>query len=268
MNIQAVIVERVSERSMMSGFHGLFSVGGIAGAACMTMFLGTGWSPFAATLWIAGGIVVALALAVRNLLPYGTKSQGPAFAIPHGVVLVIGVLCFVAFLTEGAVLDWSAIFLTSVRGMAAENAGLGYAVFSLAMTAGRLTGDAVVRRTGGANVILFGGGCAALGLAVATLVPMWQSTLFGYALVGIGCANIVPVLYTSAGRQSVMPEYLAIPAITTLGYAGILIGPAAIGFVAHASSLPVAFMILALLQLCVALGGRLVSARQSMIASG
>jgi predicted MFS family arabinose efflux permease len=257
MNIQAIIVERASGRSMMSGFHGLFSLGGIAGAACIAALLGAGASPLAATLCVAGSIVVALATAAPHLLPRGSKREGPAFAVPHGVVLFIGVLCLVAFLAEGAMLDWSAVFLTSVDGMATAYAGLGYAVFSLTMTIGRLTGDRIVQRFGNTNIIAFGGTCAAAGFALATLVPSWQLTLVGYGLIGTGCSNIVPVLYTSVGRQTVMPEHVAVPAITTLGYAGILAGPAFIGFVAHMASLSAAFLILAILLLGVAMSGRL-----------
>ena len=93
------------------------------------------------------------------------------------------------------------------------------------------------------------------GLALATLVPVWQMALLGYALVGVGCSTIVPVLFTSIGRQSVMPESLAVPAITTLGYDGILVGPAVIGFIAHLLSLSAAFLILAVLLLGVAASG-------------
>jgi predicted MFS family arabinose efflux permease len=257
MNIQAIIVERASGRSMMSGFHGLFSIGGIAGAACVAALLGAGASPLAATLCVVAGIIVALAMAASNLLPQGSEREGPAFALPRGVVLFIGGLCFIAFLAEGAMLDWSAVFLTSVRGVETAYGGLGYSVFSLTMSIGRLTGDRIVQRAGGTGVIAFGGICAAAGFAFATLVPWWQMTLLGYALIGVGCSNIVPVLYTSVGRQTVMPEYVAVPAITTLGYLGILAGPAAIGFVAHAASLSAAFLILAILLLGVAMSGRL-----------
>ena len=97
------------------------------------------------------------------------------------------------------------------------------------MTAGRLTGDRIVQRLGGANIIVCGGLCAAAGFALATLVPAWPAAVLGFALVGAGCSNVVPVLFTSVGRQTVMPESVAVPAITTLGYAGILAGPAAIG---------------------------------------
>ena len=256
-NIQAIIVERASGRSMMSGFHGQFSLGGIAGAAGVTALLGAGSSPLAATLCVSAAILVLLALAAPYLLPYGARREGPVFAVPHGVVLFIGVLCFIVFLTEGAVLDWSAVFLTSARGMDASYAGLGYAAFALTMTVGRITGDRIVQRHGHSNVIVFGGLCAALGFAFAALVPYWQIALLGYALVGVGCSNVVPVLFTSVGRQTVMPEHVAVPAITTLGYAGILAGPALIGLVAHAASLSVAFLMLAIMLLGVTAGGRL-----------
>jgi predicted MFS family arabinose efflux permease len=257
MNIQAVIVERASGQTMMSGFHGLFSLGGIAGAAGITLLLGAGASPLMAVLCVIAGMAAALALSASHLLPYGSKTEGPTFALPHGPVLFIGVLCFILFLTEGALLDWSAVFLTSVRGMDASQAGFGYAAFALAMTTGRLTGDRVVRRVGPIRIVIFGALCAAAGVALATLISSWQVALLGYTLVGLGCSNIVPVLFSSVGRQTIMAENVAIPAITTLGYAGILVGPAAIGFVSHSTNLQTAFMILALMLLGVAASGRL-----------
>ena len=256
-NIQAIIVERRSGRPLMSGFHGFYSLAGIAGAAGVTGFLGAGASPLVSTLVVSGLCLVLLAFAAPNLLTYGSQAEGPAFAFPRGVVWFLGVLCFILFLAEGSVLDWSAVFLSSVRGMAKSYAGLGYAAFALTMTIGRLTGDRFVHRFGGRNIILIGGLCAAGGFALATLVNSWPVALAGYALVGAGCSNIVPILFTAAGRQTAMPEAVAVPAITTLGYAGILVGPAAIGFVAHAASLPVAFMIVAALLVGVAASGRL-----------
>jgi MFS family permease len=163
----------------------------------------------------------------------------------------------VAFLAEGAVLDWSAVFLTSIRHLAASYAGLGYAAFATTMTLGRLTGDRIVHGLGGRRVILIGGCAAAAGFAIATLVPFWQAAMLGYALVGIGCSNIVPVLFTSVGRQTTMPESVAVPAISTLGYAGILAGPAAIGFIAQASSLQATFLVIAVMMLAVGVSGRL-----------
>jgi predicted MFS family arabinose efflux permease len=257
MNIQAIIVERASGRPMMSGFHALFSLGGIAGAAGVTMSLTLGASPLSAILFVVAVIILALALAGPHLLPYGSKSEGPAFAIPHGIVLFIGVLCFIVFLAEGAMLDWSAVFLTSVHGIEPSSAGLGYAAFAVTMTVGRFTGDRIVQRVGGARVVVFGSLCAAVGVLCAIAAPYWPMALLGFALVGVGCSNIVPVLFTSVGRQTAMPESVAVPAITTLGYAGILAGPAAIGILADVASLSASFLALAVLLIGAAAGGRL-----------
>jgi MFS family permease len=256
MNIQAVLVEKASERPMMSGFHGLFSVGGILGAGGMTALLSTGLSPLLAVLCVIAITLVALYKAAPHLLPYGNENDGPLFAVPHGIVLFLGVLCFIVFLTEGAMLDWSGVFLVSERGMAETYAGLGYAAFATTMTIGRLTGDAIVTRLGGALVTIVGGLCAALGLAISLLIDAWPAALVGYALVGAGCSNIVPVLYSAVGRQKTMPQSSAIPAMTSLGYAGILMGPAFIGFVSHASNLSIALGLLIVLLLFVAVSGR------------
>ena len=255
-NLQAVIVERASGKTMMSGFHGLFSLGGIVGAAGVSALLGLGVSPLGATLVVNVMLLIALCKAAPHLLPYGSESSGPAFAVPHGIVLFIGGMCFIVFLAEGAALDWSAVFLAQERGIDTAYAGLGYAAFALTMTVGRLTGDAIVRRLGATRVIVFGGLTAAAGLFLATFAPNWEMALVGYALLGAGCSNIVPVLYTAVGKQTVMPESIAVPAITTLGYAGILAGPALIGFIAHGSSLSFAFGLMAMLLVAVAIGGK------------
>ena len=257
MNVQAIILERESGRTMMSGFHGLFSLGGVVGAAGVTGLLSTGMSPWNATLTVVAMIAVLLALGAPHFLRYGGRSSGPAFALAKGVVLFIGVLCFILFLAEGAVLDWSAVFLTDVRGMSPAHAGLGYAAFAATMTVGRLTGDRFVRRVGPRVTVIGGSLLAAAGLALATLVPSWPVALVGYALVGAGCSNIVPVMFSLAGKQTEMPESIAVPAITTMGYAGVLLGPAAIGFIAHATSLVTALLILSVLLVGVAASTRM-----------
>ena len=255
-NLQAVIVERASGKTMMSGFHGWFSLGGIVGAAGVSALLGFGLTPLMAMLVVVVMLLIALFKAAPHMLPYGSESSGPAFAIPHGIVLFIGGMCFIVFLAEGAALDWSAVFLAQERGIDTAYAGLGYAAFALTMTVGRLTGDRIVRHLGATRVIVFGGLTAAAGLFLATFAPNWEFALVGYALLGAGCSNIVPVLYTAVGKQTVMPESVAVPAITTLGYAGILAGPAVIGFIAHGSSLSFAFGLMAVLLVAVAIGGK------------
>ena len=256
-NLQAVIVERASGKAMMSGFHGLYSLGGIAGAGGVSGLLSLGASPLIAMFCVVAILLIALLRATPHLLPYSGQGGTAAFAVPHGVVLFLGLLCFVVFLTEGAMLDWSAVFLISVRGLEPSLAGFGYAAFAATMTIGRLTGDVIVQKLGGVRVVLFGALCAACGLFLATLAPGPIAGLAGFALVGVGCSNIVPVLYTAVGRQKVMPEALAVAAISTLGYAGILSGPAGIGFLAHVTSLSLALQAVAVLMIGVAACSRL-----------
>lgn len=237
MNIQSVIVEKNSGQALQSGFHGLYSVGGILGAGAMTALLTFGLDPLMAALCIVATVLGALYKAAPALLPYGTERGGPLFAVPRGIVLFLGTLCFIVFLTEGAMLDWSAVFLVSNRGLEPSIAGLGYASFAAAMTVGRLTGDAIVSKLGGVRVVALGGLCAAAGMLVSLGIDGWPASLVGYALVGAGCSNIVPVIFTAVGRQQRMPQAVAIPAVISMGYAGILIGPVFIGAVAHLSTL-------------------------------
>ena len=256
MNIQAVIVERNSKRPLMSGFHGFFSLGGLLGAATTSAIMDLGVSPFATVSAIALAGVLLLMLIRRHVLPYGNPAEGPPFALPRGEVLFLGMLCMTVFLVEGSMMDWSAVMLTENHGMPVAQAGYGFAAFSLTMTFGRLTGDRIVARVGRRSVVTVGGLLAMGGILLATLVPLWQAALLGYAMVGLGCSNIVPVLFTAVGRQTSMPQSVAVPAMSTLGYAGVLAGPAAIGFIAHHSSLPMAFLLVAALMLFVAISGR------------
>ena len=256
MNIQAVIVERDSKRPLMSGFHGFYSLGGLLGAATTSTIMDLGVSPFATVSAIALAGVLLLMLIRRHVLPYGNPAEGPPFALPRGEVLFLGMLCMTVFLVEGSMMDWSAVMLTENHGMPVAQAGYGFAAFSLTMTFGRLTGDRIVARVGRRSVVTVGGLLAMGGILLATLVPFWQAALLGYAMVGLGCSNIVPVLFTAVGRQTSMPQSVAVPAMSTLGYAGVLAGPAAIGFIAHHSSLPMAFLLVAALMLFVAISGR------------
>lgn len=258
MNIQAILVEKAATRPMMSGFHGYYSIGGIVGAGAMSGMMSLGLSPLAASTITVVGVLLLLAWNTGGLLTYANPPEGPAFAVPRGAVLLLGAICFSLFLAEGSVLDWSAVFLTEHRGVPDARGGLGFACFSVTMTLGRMTGDKVVARLGRHTVVVIGSLIAAAGLLTTVFVPAWQATLFGYALIGMGCANIVPVMFSAIGRQDSMPQAAAVPAVTTLGYLGILAGPAAIGFIAHHSSLPVAFLFIGALFLAVAAASKTV----------
>ncbi len=259
MNIQAVLVEKASNRPMMSGFHGLFSAGGICGAGAVTGLMSVGFLPLQATLTVSVTAAFMLIFVRKGLLSYGSEEEAAAFAVPRGFVLLLGALCFIMFLAEGSVLDWSAVILAKIHKVATNQAGFGYVAFSIAMTTGRLLGDIIVSRLGAFRILVLGGVCAATGFAIAAFVPSPFAALVGFALVGIGASNVVPVLFTAAGNQKVMPTNLAVASVTTMGYAGILMGPAIIGYVATWTTLKSAILVVSVLLVIVAMSARKVT---------
>lgn len=257
MNVHATEVETAAGMPLMSGFHGMFSLGGLAGAGAGTALLSAGGTPFLAALAAAAVVLAAIGVALPRLLRTRPGHTDPMFAVPHGMVIVLGLLAFVAFLTEGAMLDWSSLFLIHERGVPAATAGIGYALFSVAMVAGRFAGDGLIARLGGVRVLLAGAALTAAGFAWLLLVPIGWLAAAGFLAVGLGAATRVPILFSTAGRQTTMPPALAIASMVTIGYAGVLAGPALIGFVAQATSLPTAFVMLAVMMLVVPAFGRI-----------
>ena len=144
-------------------------------------------------------------------------------------------------------MDWSGVFLTTARGFDISLAGVGFTMFSAAMLTMRLIGDRLVQKMGQRAVVLFGSVISFIGFMLLIFAEPQSLLYAGFFLIGIGSANIVPVFFSLIGKQKVMPVNMAVPAVSTLGYAGILIGPAVIGFLAQQTSLFVAFAVLAFL---------------------
>jgi len=255
MNIHAVEVEQAGERPMMSGFHALFSIGGFAGSGGMTLLLSTGAAPLTGALCAGALTIASLGLAWPRLLVARGGKPIP-FVAPRGVVLLLAGLAAATFLVEGALLDWSALLIVGERLVSVAQGGIGYMVFSIAMTIGRLTGDRIVAAFGNARVLAGGGLLAVAGFALLLLAPTTSVAMLGFLLIGFGASNIVPVLFSLTGRQTVMPAALAVAALTTTGYAGILAGPAVIGFVSEGIGLKAAFWLLAALMALVPIFAR------------
>jgi hypothetical protein len=259
MNAQAVEVEAESRRPLMSGFHGMFSIGGLAGSLGLTALLSTGLPLLAGALiitalflalWLprSGGLLSGLSQA-RSASP--TPAWTSAF---RPIVLFIGMLCVTSFLGEGAALDWSAIYLHA-KGLATAYGGLGYAAFSVTMAFGRLTGDRAAGRFGVVPLLRISGLVAALGWGVA-IVFSGPVAVLGFALVGLGASNIVPLLFGAAARVPGVPTNVSLPLITALGYGGMLCGPALIGIAASATSLSIALSGIGMLPLVVVAAAR------------
>ena len=262
MNIHAVEVERAEGRPLLSGFHALYSLGGFAGAAFITMLLSFGLGPIACVVVGAGLMVLAMFATWPGLLKTRSADGDPHFAWPRGVVLIIAALTAIMFLAEGAVLDWSALLITGNGLVDVEQGGLGFVLFSIAMTVMRFTGDALTARIGDRAIMIWGSLVAIVGFVVVLLAPVVAVAMAGFILIGVGAANVVPVLFRRAGSQTVMPPVLAIAAITTMGYAGILLGPALIGFVADHVGLTLAFWMIPVMVLSVPLCAGVVAPRR------
>ena len=260
MNVHAVEVERHSSKPLMSGFHGLFSVGGFVGALLLTAALSARVSPLTGTIAAAALMIGATLFAAPRLIDTAQTDEAPLLVVPRGVVALLALLAAITFLTEGAMLDWGALLLTGKGLLPTTQAGIGYSVFAVAMTIGRLTGDAVVARLGDRRTMFWGGLLAIAGYGVLLTAPTVAMALLGFLLIGLGASNTVPVLFRQAGAQTVMPAGLAIAAVTTVGYAGVLAGPAGVGFAAQMIGLPGAFWVLtimlALVPICAAAATR------------
>jgi MFS family permease len=238
MNAQAVAVEKGLGHPIMSSFHAAFSLGGLAGAAAggTVAAAGIGVAPHLTA--VAGFSLVAFVFAYRLMLPAGVdRGEGgePAFARPTRALAGLGIISFCVLLGEGAMADWSAVYLSGTLGTGPGLAAAGFAAFSATMVAGRLLGDGLIARFGRAALVRAGGAVSAVGLGVSLAVAHPAAALVGFGCAGLGFSIVFPAALSAAGRaESAGP---AIAAVATAGYFGFLVGPPSIGFVAEAVGL-------------------------------
>ncbi|WP_199528436.1 MFS transporter [Ruegeria sp. A3M17] len=243
MNAWAAEVEHAYKKPVMSSFHAMWSLGAGLGALSGFAAVQVGLTVIQHFL-LAGGIVVGLALAlswVRWTSRRAAVSGGRVFALPSGALILVGFTALCGALGEGAVADWSAIFLRDVTDAAESIAALGYAVFSVAMVAFRLAGGFVIARFGPVATARFGGACAALGVFCVVSAAEAGLALAGFAMMGVGYAVIMPLAFSRAASDPNVPPGQAIASVATLGYGGLLIGPPLIGFLAEMLTLRIAF---------------------------
>ncbi len=243
-NTEGSALEAVGGRAIMGNLHGNFSLGGMLGAA----FTGALIRADIAAPWQLAGIGAGFALwvnlAARAMLtvhPEANSSEPRAhFVWPRGVLLVIGLLAFAGMTAEGAMYDWCVLYLKQEVHMTQDHAALGYAAFSGAMALMRFTGDALRMRYAERSILRVGGLTTAFAMAVVLLSGVPWIAIAGYALVGAGLAQVVPILYNAATRVPGNSRAAAIASISSIGYAGFMIGPPLIGGIAQVLSLTAA----------------------------
>jgi MFS family permease len=255
-NAHGAALERELGRPIMSSLHAGWSLGGVAGAGGAGLAAAAGVDPRVYVACAAALLLVlGLVLVARIGDPHVMSEAATGFVWPSRGVLLLGALCILVMLTEGAMNDWSAIYLHEDLGAGADVAAAGFAVFSAGMAAGRIVGDAVVRRLGFERVLRGGCALAAIALGGLLLAGSVPVALVGLALVGLGVSNGVPLLFSAAGRTAAPGP--AIAAVSTMGYVAFLGGPPFLGFLADAVGLPTALAtICAAAGIVVLAGGR------------
>lgn len=253
-NAQAIDIEKAYAKSIMSSFHALFSVGGLFGAAAGGLMAAHHFTIVQSMSVVAMSLSVLGVLIITKLFDvtkYDYEEDHTVIEKPHKhhkaawwrQVLLIGGLIFICYLTEGAIADWTAIYMKTEHSAGPFIAVFAYMIFNACMTIGRFSGDAVIRRFGSLETLIGGGTLAAVGLSVGLLSPNLVVALVGFGVVGIGLSVLVPILISMAGNLPGGDRNVAIARASTCGSIGLMTGPAAIGFIAETQSLLLAMMI-------------------------
>jgi len=244
MNAHGTVVERTWGGAIMSSFHAAWSCGGILGAGFGAVALRAGLAA-AGLLGFSAAAAFAAVFAASFWLGPGDRAgrSGPVYRLPDPKLIGLALVALFAMLTEGAMIDWSALYLTLVAHASTDFAAGGYGVFAGAMFAGRVLGDAAVRMAGRRRVVAFGAALAALGVALAVLWPAPGLVLVGYGLMGLGLANLVPAVFSQSAARAASPA-AGVAMAATVGYAGFMLGPVFIGAAAGIFSLRIGFALL------------------------
>jgi len=267
MNAQGVAVESRVGRPLMSSFHAGFSVGNFTGAALGSVLVALGLEPLTHFLLVSTVMLVLALFVMRGLIDADDRmtaagERPPVFVLPGRPLWGLGVVAFCAAIGEGAMADWSAVYLNDIVGTTEAIAAWGFASFSLLMTVGRLIGDNLSARFGAVRVVRLGGALAAFGLGLALLWPETVPALIGFGLVGFGLANGVPLAFGAAGRVPGVSPGVGLAGVATLGYTAFLAGPPVIGLLAEATSLRLALILIAVLAASLVVSGRFLDVRK------
>ena len=259
-NTEAAQLEMQSGTPLMSGMHGMFSLGGMAGAASGSAVLAAGMSAQTHLLLVAAVMVLLVALSSTRMLPKAatgnTAGADHSFRLPRGPLAVLGVLAALGLIAEGAIYDWSVLYMQQELGSPQKQAALAYAAFSAAMAAARFGGDAMRARFTPIALLRGSGALAAASMTLVLLTDLPWLALVGFAGVGIGFANVVPILFGASARVPGVEPASGIASVSAVAYLGFMAGPAVIGLLARASSLTSALYVVVIFAAALAASAR------------
>ena len=255
MNAAAASIEQTHDKVIMSTCHGMFSLGGMIGAVLGSLLAGFGVSP-SLHLLVMGSLMLGLTLYLQPTLynvPHIASEEEQLFVLPRGSLIILAIIGFGIMIGEGAVADWSAVYLSTVLKGSPFVAGLGFAGFSLTMAIGRFYGDNLIPKIGAVVMIRWGSLIGALGLLLVIMIPTVVTAILGFTLVGLGFSCVVPILFSAAAKVPNVPMGIGVAGVTTAGILGFLIGPPLIGFIADSFGLANGFGFILILALIAAL---------------
>jgi MFS family permease len=262
MNANGMAVEHAGAGPIMSRLHASWSIGAFVGALVSTQVAALGIPVFPEFAVAAAGLGIGGVALRFTMLPDKHAEGGGRLRLPTGPLALLGALALFGLMAEGSATDWSGVYLQSTMNASQGVAGLAVTVFTGSMAVARLAGDRLSLRLGSARLVSGGAALAALGLALALAVQIPAIAIVGFGMMGLGLAAVVPTLFRAAGSQPGIPASVGIAAVSTMGYAGGLIGPPVIGTVASFATLRGSLaIILAMLVILVVAGRRALAAR-------
>lgn len=241
-NINGIFIERKVHKRLMSGLQAMWSLGNFAGAAFFASLLHLGF--YWKIVMIAGAVFIGLCVCFFAPHLHGERQasgKGTSLVLPKGKIVLIGLVCTIAFLVEGSINDWSGVFMTTEKGIDISQSGLGLTLFTASAFLARLPGDSLTMHFGPRRLLALSLPVAFAGFLGILIISGGPLLFASYILIGVGCANTVPIFYSSLGTQKDMPVADAVAAVSTIGYAGILLAPAVLGFIGRAFSLTASF---------------------------
>jgi MFS family permease len=246
-NAQSIGVQSLFERPVIARFHGVWSLAGFGAAALGSLMVSFAVAPAGHFLGVGLVLTACCWYAYPGSLPQqpAPRERRPWFALPDKTLAKYGLISFASMACEGTMIDWTGIYLQKAVHASRELATLGFTIYMIAMTLGRLTGDRITNRYGIRTTLTWSGGLIALGLLVAVFLPYAPTAIFGFILTGFGVSCVIPMVFSMAGRSEGMSSGSAIAAVSTVGYLGFLIVPPLVGSVAQLAGLRSAYAMMA-----------------------
>ena len=256
MNANGMAVEHAGAGPIMSRLHASWSIGAFGGALASTQVAALGIPVLPEFAVAAAGLGIGGVILRFTMLPDRHAEGGGRLRLPTGPLALLGALALFGLMAEGSATDWSGVYLQSTMNASQGMAGLAVTVFTGSMAVARLAGDRLSLRLGSARLVSGGAALAALGLALALAVQVPAVAIVGFGMMGLGLAAVVPTLFRAAGSQPGIPAAVGIAAVSTMGYAGGLIGPPVIGTVAGVATLRGSLVIILVMLVILVLAGR------------